>query len=156
MTAGPLPVVGHSKGGSVMVQFAAALPHRVSALVNLDGVPSGRSMPDVPDHERTKLLAGELAGWLDFRRQTATKQRRPDTIDGLAERRGRMNPRLSKEWLRYLVSVGARHDDDGLALDDRPVAAARRLRPLAARVGHVAPAGAERADPGGAGPCSPR
>ena len=24
-----------------------------------------------------------------------------------------MNPRLSKEWLRYLVSVGARHDDDG-------------------------------------------
>jgi pimeloyl-ACP methyl ester carboxylesterase len=113
VTAGPLPVVGHSKGGSVMVQFAAALPHRVSSLVNLDGVPSGRSMPDVPDHERTKLLAGELAGWLDFRRQTATKQRRPDTIDGLAQRRGRMNPRLSKEWLRYLVSVGARHDDEG-------------------------------------------
>ena len=113
VTAGPLPVVGHSKGGSVMVQFAAALPHRVSALVNLDGVPSGRSMPDVPDHERTKLLAGELAGWLDFRRQTATKQRRPDTIDGLAGRRGRMNPRLSTEWLRYLVSVGARHDDAG-------------------------------------------
>ena len=113
VTTGPLPVVGHSKGGSVMVQFAAALPHRVSALVNLDGVPSGRSMPDVPDHERTKLLAGELAGWLDFRRRASTKQRRPDTLDGLAERRAVMNPRLSKEWLRYLVSVGARHDDDG-------------------------------------------
>ena len=113
VTTGPLPVVGHSKGGSVMVQFAAALPHRVTALVNLDGVPSSRSMPDVPDHERTKLLAGELAGWLDFRRRTATKQRRPDTIDGLAARRAAMNPRLSKEWLRYLVSVGARHDDDG-------------------------------------------
>jgi len=113
VTTGPLPVVGHSKGGSVMVQFAAALPHRVSALVNLDGVPSGRSMPDVPDHERTKLLAGELAGWLDFRRRAGTKQRRPDTLDGLAERRAVMNPRLSKEWLRYLVSVGARHDDEG-------------------------------------------
>ena len=24
-----------------------------------------------------------------------------------------MNPRLSRDWLRYLVSVGARHDDDG-------------------------------------------
>jgi pimeloyl-ACP methyl ester carboxylesterase len=113
VTTGPLPVVGHSKGGSVMVQFAAALPHRISALVNLDGVPSGRSMPDVPDHERTKLLAGELAGWLDFRRRAGTKQRRPDTLDGLAERRAVMNPRLSKEWLRYLVSVGARHDDEG-------------------------------------------
>lgn len=113
VTTGPVPVVGHSKGGSVMVQFATALPHRMTALVNLDGLPGGRPMPDVPDHERTKLLAGELAGWLDFRRGTATKQRRPDTLDGLARRRAVMNPRLSHEWLRYLVSVGARHDADG-------------------------------------------
>lgn len=109
----PLPVCGHSKGGAVMVQFANALPHRVSQLVNLDGMPNRRSMPDVPDHERTKMLAGELGGWLDFRRGTATRQRRPDTLDGLAERRAIMNPRLSREWLRYLVSVGARHDADG-------------------------------------------
>jgi pimeloyl-ACP methyl ester carboxylesterase len=70
-------------------------------------------MPDVPDHERTKLLASELAAWLDFRRRTVTNQRRADTIEGLAERRGAMNPRLSTEWLRYLVTVGARHDPDG-------------------------------------------
>ena len=113
VTVEPLPVIGHSKGGSVMVQFVASLPHRVSALVNIDGLPGAGSMPDVPDHERTKLLAGDLAGWLDFRRSVATKQRRPDTLDGLAQRRARMNPRLSPEWLRYLVSVGARHDADG-------------------------------------------
>jgi len=113
VTDDPVPVVGHSKGGAVMVQFAVALPHRVSALVNLDGLPSGRSMPDVPDHERTKMLAGDLAGWLDFRRSVATKQRRPDTLEGLADRRAVMNPRLPVEWLRYLVSVGARHDPDG-------------------------------------------
>ena len=46
-------------------------------------------MPDVPDHERTKLLAGELAGWLDFRRGVADRQRRPDTLDGLAARGAR-------------------------------------------------------------------
>jgi pimeloyl-ACP methyl ester carboxylesterase len=109
----PLPIVGHSKGGAVLVQFAAALPHRVSRLVNLDGLASGRSMPDVPDHERTKLLAGEIAGWLDFRRAAGTRSRRPDTLDGLAKRRGAMNPRLSHDWLRYLVSVGARRDADG-------------------------------------------
>jgi pimeloyl-ACP methyl ester carboxylesterase len=112
-TTGALPVAGHSKGGAVMVQFATAMPHRVSALVNLDGLPSGRSMPDVPDHERTKMLAGDLAGWLDFRRAVATKVRRPDTLDGLADRRAVMNPRLPVEWLRYLVTVGARHDPDG-------------------------------------------
>jgi pimeloyl-ACP methyl ester carboxylesterase len=113
VTSEPLPVVGHSKGGAVMVQFAAALPHRVAALVNLDGLPTRRSMPDVPDHERTKLLAGDLAGWLDFRRSVVTKQRRSDTLEGLADRRAVMNPRLSTDWLRYLVSVGARHDADG-------------------------------------------
>ena len=36
-----------------------------------------------------------------------------EALDELATRRGRMNPRLSHEWLRYLVSVGARHDADG-------------------------------------------
>jgi len=113
VTDEPMPVVGHSKGGAVMVQFATALPHRLRALVNLDGLPGPGRMPDVPDHERTKMLAGDLAGWLDFRRGTLTKQRRPDTLDGLAERRAKMNPRLSPEWLRYLVSVGARQDADG-------------------------------------------
>ncbi len=113
VTAEPLPIVGHSKGAAIMMQLAEALPHRVSQFVNLDGLPSGRTMPDVPDHERTKMLAGELASWLDFRRTAADRQRRPDTLDGLAARRAVMNPRLSREWLRYLVTVGAREDADG-------------------------------------------
>lgn len=109
----PLPVLGHSKGGGLMLQVADALPHRVSHLINLDGLPSRRNWPDVSEHDRTKLLAGELAGWLDHRRRTAEAIRRPGTIDELAERRGRMNPRMSKEWLRYLVGIGARRDPDG-------------------------------------------
>jgi pimeloyl-ACP methyl ester carboxylesterase len=109
----PVPVVGHSKGGSLSVQMAAALPHRVRQLVNLDGLPSRRVSPDVPDLQRTKLLAGELGSWLDFRRGTVDAVRKPGTIDELAARRGRMNPRLPTEWLRYLVTVGARHDEDG-------------------------------------------
>lgn len=109
----PVPFVGHSKGGALLLHLADALPHRVSALVNLDGLPSRRNMPDVAAHERTKLLRGELAGWLDHRRRVADKQRPPGTIDDLARRRGRMNPRLPVEWLRYLVTVGARRDPDG-------------------------------------------
>jgi pimeloyl-ACP methyl ester carboxylesterase len=109
----PLPVVGHSKGGALSIQLAASLPHRIRRLANLDGLPSRRNWPDVPDHQRTKLLAGELASWLDFRRGAAEVVRKPGTIDELAARRGRMNPRLTREWLRYLVSVGARRDADG-------------------------------------------
>ncbi|HJR26324.1 MAG TPA: alpha/beta hydrolase [Acidimicrobiales bacterium] len=108
-----MPVVAHSKGGSLMLQLADALPHRVSTLVNIDGLPSRRSFPDVSDHQRTKLMEQEITGWLDHRRSLADKQRRPGTIDELAERRGRMNPRLDPAWLRYLVTAGAREDADG-------------------------------------------
>jgi len=109
----PVPVLGHSKGGGLMLRLAAAWPHRIRALVNIDGLPSRRRMPDVADTERTKMLAAELASWLDHRRQLGDAQRKPGTLDELAERRGRMNPRFDLPWLRYLVSVGAREDADG-------------------------------------------
>jgi pimeloyl-ACP methyl ester carboxylesterase len=109
----PVPLIGHSKGGTLALHLADALPHRVSHVVNLDGLPSQRNAPDIADHERSKLLAGELAGWLTHRRGIDGRERKPGTIDELATRRGRMNPRLTHEWLRYLVSVGAREDTDG-------------------------------------------
>lgn len=109
----PMPVVGHSKGGSQMLQLADALPHRVSHLVNIDGLPSRRSFPDVSDHQRTKLLAKDLTTWLDHRRALADAQRKPGTVDEVAARRARMNPRLDPAWLRYLVTIGGREDADG-------------------------------------------
>ena len=59
------------------------------------------------------MLVGELTGWLDHRQRTSGSQRKPGTIDELAKRRGRMNPRLSTEWLRYLVTVGAAETEAG-------------------------------------------
>jgi pimeloyl-ACP methyl ester carboxylesterase len=96
-----------------MLQLADALPHRVSHLINLDGLPSRRSFPDVSDHQRTKLMAQELTSWLDHRRSLVDAQRKPGTIEELAERRARMNPRLPLEWLRYLVTIGAQEHPDG-------------------------------------------
>jgi pimeloyl-ACP methyl ester carboxylesterase len=109
----PIPLLGHSKGGGLLLRLAAAWPHRVSALVNIDGLPSRRRTPDVADTERSRLLATDLAAWLDHRRGTATKERRAGTLEELATRRGRMNPRLDPAWLRHLVLVGARQDPDG-------------------------------------------
>lgn len=113
VSTSPVPIIGHSKGGALMLQLIEALPHRFTRLVNIDGMPSPRPHPDVASHERTKLMASEIAGWLDYRRSTVDLTRKPGTLDGLAERRGRMNPRLSQEWLRYLVTIGAREDADG-------------------------------------------
>ncbi len=112
-TREPAPLVGHSKGGSLLTHLTEACPHRVSRLVNIDGLPSRRPSPDVADHERTRLLAAEITGWLDHRRRAVTLERKPGTLHELAARRGRMNPRLTPEWLRYLVRIGARRDADG-------------------------------------------
>lgn len=113
VTDQPVPVIGHSKGGSLMMELADALPHRVAAVVNLDGLPSSRNMPDVPDRERTRMRHAELVAWLDHRQRVAAKVRRPGTLEELAQRRALMNTRLPIEWLRYLVTVGADEAEDG-------------------------------------------
>ena len=112
-SSGRFPIVAHSKGGAVSLRLAEAWPHRFSHLVNIDGLPARRHMPDVSDTERTALLTTELAGWLDHRRTMSSFQRKPDTLLGLAKRRAQMNPRLTIEWLARLVTVGARRDTDG-------------------------------------------
>lgn len=113
VTDAPAPVVAHSKGGALMMQLIEASPYRVSKMVNIDGMPSKRRMPDVPDHDQSRLLAGEIGSWLDYRHDAPTAIRKPGTLEELAQRRAKMNPRLSIEWLEYLVTIGARHDSDG-------------------------------------------
>jgi pimeloyl-ACP methyl ester carboxylesterase len=113
ITTKAAPVLGHSKGGALMIQLADAQPFRFSHLVNIDGIPYKRRIPDVSDHERTRMMTGDVQRWLDDRRTVSTATRKPGTFEDLARRRGRMNPRLSHEWLCHLVSVGARHDADG-------------------------------------------
>jgi pimeloyl-ACP methyl ester carboxylesterase len=109
----PIAMIGHSKGAGVLMHLCEARPHRVTRFVNLDGLPSKFPAPDVADHERTRMLSSEIADWLDRRRRAPELVRRPGSIEDLASRRGRMNPRLSQEWLRYLVPIGARRDPDG-------------------------------------------
>lgn len=113
VTQAPMAVIGHSKGGAILTHLIQAMPHRVRAFVNIDGIPTHRPPPDVADHDRTRLLARELSGWLDARRSAATRVRKPGTLPELAQRRQRMNPRLSLDWLRYLATIGGRKDADG-------------------------------------------
>jgi pimeloyl-ACP methyl ester carboxylesterase len=82
-------------------------------MVNIDGMPSPRRHLEIIGHERTRMLEEGMQHWLQHRRAIADLVRKAGSLEELAKRRGRMNPRLSQEWLQYLVTVGGRHDDDG-------------------------------------------
>lgn len=112
-TRAPCLAIGHSKGGSLLVHTIQALPHRFTRFVAIDGLPFRSPHPDSAMHERKSMTADIITGWLDHRRKAADAQRRPGTLEDLARRRAAMNPRLTHEWLCYLVSKGARHDEDG-------------------------------------------
>jgi pimeloyl-ACP methyl ester carboxylesterase len=109
----PFPVIGHSKGGSLLLHVIEAMPHRFSRFVAIDGLPFRRPPPDVAERERTLSLHNDVVRWLDHRQRAGALERKPGTLDALARRRARMNPRLPIEWLRYLVQQGARRDPDG-------------------------------------------
>jgi pimeloyl-ACP methyl ester carboxylesterase len=113
VTSRAAPVIGHSKGGALMTQLADAQPFRFSHFVNMDGLPSKRPMSDLSEHDRSRMMASDIAGWLDHRRSTASASRKPGTLEELAQRRAKMNPRLPLDWLRHLVTAGAREDSDG-------------------------------------------
>src|SRR5436190_1297218 len=118
ITDEPAPLLGHSKGGNLAMQLAEALPHRVSHVINLDGLPSKRPAPDITNHDRSRLLATDLTEWLDHRRKAATAQRRAGTLAELAERRSRLNPRLPSSPTSSSTSC----DDDAV----HPAAPQRR------------------------------
>jgi pimeloyl-ACP methyl ester carboxylesterase len=109
----PVVAVGHSKGGELLCDFTEAHPARIKKFVNLDGLPSRRPAPDIQDHERTQLRREDITTWLDYRRGLHDYNRRPGTLQEIVERRKKMNPRLSDEWLTYIATIGARQDPEG-------------------------------------------
>ena len=109
----PFPVIGHSKGGGMLLNAISRVPSRFSRFVAIDGLPA-RPVAPMPNQEESDRMCKDLAGWLDHRRALdADSERRPGSVDELATRRALMNPRLDHNWLRYLVQHGARHDSDG-------------------------------------------
>ncbi len=105
----PAHLVGHSKGGGQATDAARVAPDRVRRVVNVDGFgppPFGPEEPPAP---------AQLAKFLDARRSLAGRNgwRPYGALDDLVERRRVQNPRLSRDWLRFLVFHGAREAGDG-------------------------------------------
>jgi pimeloyl-ACP methyl ester carboxylesterase len=100
----PVALVGHSKGGRMVIELSINRPELTSAVVALDGFNRRRAWA-----EPTAAFA---AARCDSRRRGRTFRR--GSPDELADRRAAQNPRLDLAWLRYLVTVGARPGEDGL------------------------------------------
>lgn len=98
----PLPLVGHSKGGVLAIELAAARPDLVAAVVSIDGF------------VRRRAWSGDVVeaatAWLDARR--APRPRRSGTAAELGARRAKVNPGVPPDVVRHLVATGARRGED--------------------------------------------
>jgi pimeloyl-ACP methyl ester carboxylesterase len=93
----PVDLVGHSMGGNIAMLYAGVRPQRVRRLVNLEGF----GMPGTEPQQAPK----RYARWMDelkalHRGDLALKDY--DSLDGVARRLMKTNPRLGRdkaEWL---------------------------------------------------------
>ena len=133
ITRAPLIAIGHSKGGSMLVHAIQALPHRFTRFVAIDGLPFRNPHADSAVRDKKSMTAPIITRWLDTRRQSPGLTRKPGTLEDLAQRRARMNPRLAHAWLCYLAALGARQDADGWRWKLDPVIGSSGFGPMRAR-----------------------
>lgn len=115
----PAHLIGHSKGGGQSTDAAARSPRDVLRLVNIDGFgPPAEGFRDGP----AKSPPEYLADFLDWRRTASDRSgwRAYPSLDDLAARRQKQNPRLSQEWLRYFARHGAHETERGFVWKSDP------------------------------------
>ena len=104
----PVDLVGHSMGGNVVMFYAGARPERIRRLVNLEGFGMPASKP--------AKAPGRYAQWMDElmalqRGEMALKTY--DSVDGVASRLMKTNPRLSQDKAAWLAQHWARPNAQG-------------------------------------------
>jgi pimeloyl-ACP methyl ester carboxylesterase len=100
----PVDLAGHSMGGNVVMTFTAARPGRVRRLVNMEGF----GLPEA----KAEQAPERLRQWLD---ELKTPQRLKPyaTLDDVAARLIKNNPRLNAERAAWLAQHWAERRDDG-------------------------------------------
>ncbi|MGN6086374.1 alpha/beta fold hydrolase [Trinickia sp.] len=101
---GQVNLVGHSMGANVVCLYAGARPERVRRVVDLEGFGLAPARPS--DWPR------RLATWLDDIREPA-QLKTYATLDDVAARLIKTNPRLAPERARFLARHWAKRSDDG-------------------------------------------
>lgn len=101
---GPVDLLGHSMGGNIAMTYAGVRPQRLRKLVNLEGF----GLPDTtPD-----MAPARLASWLDELKEPLSLKSY-DSVEGVAQRLMKTNPRLSADKAAWLAPHWSRQGDDG-------------------------------------------
>ena len=88
----PVNLVGHSMGGNVVMLYAGIRPERIRRLINLEGFGMAATTPDE--------APARYAQWMDEVKslyQGKLDMRAYDTLDGVARRLMKTNPRLARD-----------------------------------------------------------
>lgn len=105
---GPMPIVGHSLGGMIVLHYAGLYPDRVSHVVSIEGI----GFP--PGHRLHGPASERLRKWIESVR--GMDRRTPKAYANLESAVARMkeaNPRLSDEMARRLTLHGTNWNAEG-------------------------------------------
>lgn len=100
----PVDLAGHSMGGNVVMTYAAARPERVRRLINMEGF----GLPEA----KAEQAPERLRQWLD-ELKTPHRLKPYASLDDVAARLIKNNPRLSAERAAWLAAHWAERRDDG-------------------------------------------
>jgi pimeloyl-ACP methyl ester carboxylesterase len=101
---GSARIVGHSMGANVAMAYAGVRPARVRSLVNLEGFGLART--------QASQAPARIATWLDEVR-TGAPFAEYASVDALAERVAKRNPRLTPERAAFIAACWSRPLPDG-------------------------------------------
>ena len=107
--AAPVDLAGHSMGGNVAMLYAGVRPGRIRRLVNLEGFGMPATQP--------AQAPGRYARWIDELKAFHRDERalRPyGSVQGVAQRLMKTNPRLPADKAAWLAGHWARQEADGL------------------------------------------
>ena len=100
----PIDLVGHSMGGNVVMTYGGVRPARIRRLVNLEGF-------GTPQTEAA-MVPKRLLRWLD-ELKTPPTLRSYATLDEVARRLMKTNPRLPSDKALWLAAHWSRRGEDG-------------------------------------------
>ncbi|GIZ53542.1 alpha/beta fold hydrolase [Noviherbaspirillum aridicola] len=100
----PVKLLGHSMGGNVVCLYAGVRPHRVARLINLEGFGLPATRPEQAPERYAK--------WMD-ELKSPPGMRGYATLEEVAARLQKTNPRLSDERAAFLASHWAERNAGG-------------------------------------------
>lgn len=105
----PVDLVGHSMGGNVVMLYSGVRPQRVRRLVNLEGF----GMPEA-NVEEAPTRYGKWIDELKRLHRGELDLKAYPSLDGVARRLMKTNPRLTPDKAKWLAGHWARRREDGL------------------------------------------